>query len=84
MFFRIFVVQYGFDQKCSNRKFLEGDEVPGQDPIQPVDAVRHGGKLFNHSQRKTPEKGFPLAVVKTRSKRATRGRGQVTVRFGVA
>jgi hypothetical protein len=42
---RVFVVQYGFDQECPNREFLEGDEVPGQDQIQLVNAVRRGRKL---------------------------------------
>ena len=43
---RIFVVQNCLDHERPNRKFLEGDKVPGQDRIQLVDAVRHGNKLF--------------------------------------
>jgi hypothetical protein len=40
------VFQYRFDHEYRHRKFREGDEVPGQDQIQLVNAVRHGGKLF--------------------------------------
>ena len=45
-FLRVFVAQDGLDHQCPNREFLEGDEVPGQDRIQLVDAVRRGPKSF--------------------------------------